>query len=344
MRNEKKIKDLKKTYIIILIFFLIILSFLSLKYGNIKITFQDIFETIFYENFEYNSKAIILLEIRLPRIFMAIIVGGSLSVVGGVFQGIYKNPMADPFIIGTSSGAALGVSIALIFFSKFLSFFKFGLIGIFAFIGALLATTLSYLIAKEGKNIPVNNLLISGIAVNFLFSSIVSLIMIFNRSNIEDIILWLMGSFYMVSKNQLFYSYPIIIIMILIIYFYSNEMNMMIIGEDEARTMGVNVEKVKKTVVILSAVIISIVVANTGIIGFVGMMIPHISRYIIKTSDYKWNIPFMFLLGALLMIVSDAISRTVINNSEIPVGIITSILGSVYFIYLLYKNKSRRLK
>lgn len=334
----------KKIYIIILIFLLILASIIALKFGNIQITFKEIFEIIFYKNLKNSSKSIIVFELRMPRIFMAIIVGGSLAVIGGIFQGMYRNPMADPFIIGTSSGAALGVSIALIFVSKFISVFRYGVIGIFAFIGALTATLLSYMIAKEGKRIPVNNLLISGIAVNFLFSSAVSLIMIFNRTNIEDIILWLMGSFYMVSKTQLLYTYPIIIIMLLTIYAYSNEMNIMLIGEDEAKSIGVNVEKTKKIIIILSSLVISIVVSNTGIIGFVGMMIPHISRYIIKTSDYKWNIPFTFLLGALLMIVSDTISRTIITNSEIPVGVITSILGSIYFIYLLYKNKSRRLK
>lgn len=334
----------RKTYLILLIFLLIILSIVAMKFGNVKITINEIYDIIINKNSDLNSKKIILFNLRFPRVLMAIIIGGGLSVVGAVFQGIYRNPMADPFIIGTSSGAALGVTISLIFFAKFIPIFKHGLMGIFAFLGAILVTFLSYIIAKEDNRIPVNNLLISGIAVNFLVSSLVSLAMIFNRSSIEDIVLWLMGSLYLSNIKNIIYIYPTIIIIILLIYRYYKELNIILLGEDEAKSVGVNVERVKKIVIILSVIAVSVMVSNVGIIGFIGMMVPHISRYIIKTSDFKWNIPLSFVIGAILMILSDTLSRGIVSNTEVPVGIITSLIGSGYFIYLLFKNKNWRVE
>ncbi len=331
----------RKLCFVIAIILLLFLALISIKFGNLKISFRETFEILFLRQDINIVNYTIINNLRVPRIIMAILVGGSLAVVGNVFQGIFRNPMADPFIIGTSSGAALGASIAISFFGNAYFIFRIGSITVMAFLGALLATVLAYRIAREKNKVPVNNLLISGIAVNFLFSALVSFIMIYKRETIDEIVLWLMGSLYLSSWQDLGVNLPIVFGLIIIIYTYSKELNMILIGEEEAQSMGVDVNKIKKIMLVFSALIISIIVSISGIIGFVGMMVPHISKYLIKTSDYRYTIPLNFLFGASLMLISDTIARSVMENSEIPVGIVTSIIGAIYFMYLINLNKKR---
>jgi iron complex transport system permease protein len=331
----------KKLCFGIAIILLLFLSLISVKYGNMEISFLETFQILILRQGKETVKYLIVNDLRIPRIIMAVLVGGSLAVVGNVFQGIFRNPMADPFIIGTSSGAALGASIAISFFGNAYFVLKFGSVKVMAFLGALLATILAYSIAKQKNKVSVNSLLVSGIAVNFLFSSLVSFVMIYKRETIDEVVLWLMGSLYLSSWKELWINFPIVIIFIVIIYFYSKELNMILIGEEDAQSMGVDIHKVKKIVLSLSALIISIIVSLTGIIGFIGMMVPHISKYIIKTSDYRYTIPLNFLFGASLMLISDTVARSILENSEIPVGIVTSVIGSIYFMYLINLNKKR---
>ena len=285
------------------------------------------------------TSVIILLQLRLPRIILACLVGAALSVVGAAFQGIFKNPMADPFVLGVSSGAALGASITMVFLKE-IEFLGLSVIAFNAFLGAITTTFLVYNIAKVGRKVPTATLLLAGISLNYLLSSIISLIMIFNRQEIERIIMWTMGSFSTGSWKEVFLLLIIVIPSIILITMFARDLNVMLLGEENARSLGVNVEGLKKYILIISTIMIAAVVSVSGIIGFVGLIIPHAVR-MITGPDNRIVIPFSAIAGAIFLIICDTLARSLVPPSEIPVGIITSIFGVPFFIYLLYKTKKK---
>lgn len=281
----------------------------------------------------------IVLKVRLPRIFMAAIVGSSLSVVGAAYQGMFKNPMADPYVLGISSGSALGASIAIVLgFKK--GFMGIGAVGIFAFIFSLLTAFLVYNFARVKNKIPTVNLLLSGIAVSFFCSSLMSVVMMFNRDNLEDIVFWNMGSVAAANWESVFILFVINTIGILLIFSLRRDLNIMSVDEDSAKTLGVEVEKVKKYIIFISSLIVAFTVAQSGIIGFVGLVIPHVVR-IIWGPDFKKLIPLSVVVGAIFLVICDTLARILVPPAEIPVGVITSLFGVPFFIYLLNKNKKR---
>ena len=285
------------------------------------------------------TSVIILLQLRLPRIILACLVGAALSVVGAAFQGIFKNPMADPFVLGVSSGAALGASITMVFLKE-IEFLGLSVIAFNAFLGAITTTFLVYNIAKVGRKVPTATLLLAGISLNYLLSSIISLIMIFNRQEIERIIMWTMGSFSTGSWKEVFLLLIIVIPSIILITMFARDLNVMLLGEENARSLGVNVEGLKKYILIISTIMIAAVVSVSGIIGFVGLIIPHGVR-MFTGPDNRVVIPFSAITGAIFLIICDTMARSLVPPSEIPVGIITSIFGVPFFIYLLYKTKKK---
>ncbi len=285
------------------------------------------------------SSIIILIQLRLPRIILACLVGAALSVVGASFQGIFKNPMADPFVLGVSSGAALGATITMVFLKQ-MEILGMSVVAFNAFIGAITTTFLVYNIARVGRKIPTTTLLLAGISLNYLLSSIISLIMTFNREQIERIIMWTMGSFSTASWAQVKLLFLIIVPAIFLITIFSRELNIMLLGEESARSLGVNVEGLKKYILVISTIMVAAVVSVSGIIGFVGLIVPHSIRMLVG-SDNRVVIPFSALGGAVFLIICDTLARSVVPPSEIPVGIITSIFGVPFFIFLLYKTKKK---
>ncbi|MGH4121968.1 MAG: FecCD family ABC transporter permease [Clostridium sp.] len=281
----------------------------------------------------------ILLNLRLPRIFLACLVGSALSVVGTSFQGIFKNPMADPFVLGVSSGAALGATVTMVFLEE-IHFFGMSMVALTAFIGAIITTLLVYNIARVGTKVPVATLLLAGIAMNYLLSSIISLMMTFNSDNIEKIVMWTMGSFSTASWNEVILLSIIVIPSILFISIFSRDLNIMLLGEDSARSLGIDVNGFKKYIFVISTLMVAAVVSVSGIIGFVGLIVPHAIRMIFG-SDNRVVIPFSALGGAIFLMICDTLARVVVPPSEIPVGIITSIFGVPFFIYLLYRTKKK---
>ncbi|MGV8984373.1 FecCD family ABC transporter permease [Clostridium sp.] len=287
------------------------------------------------------TSIIILLNLRLPRILLACLVGAALSVVGTSFQGIFKNPMADPFVLGVSSGAALGATIAMVFLSQ-IPFFGMSLVAFTAFIGAIITTFLVYNIARVGTKVPVATLLLAGIAINYLLSSIISLMMTFNSDNIEKIVMWTMGSFSTAGWNEVILLFMIVVPSILFVFTFSRDLNIMLLGEDSARSLGIDVNGFKKHIFIISTLMVAAVVSVSGIIGFVGLIVPHAIRMIFG-SDNRVVIPFSALGGAIFLIICDTLARVIVPPSEIPVGIITSIFGVPFFIYLLYRTKKKAI-
>ncbi|WP_353893891.1 iron chelate uptake ABC transporter family permease subunit [Proteinivorax hydrogeniformans] len=281
----------------------------------------------------------IIWQIRLPRIFLAGLVGMSLSVVGATFQGMFKNPMADPYVVGVSSGAALGATIAIVIGVE-RTVLGLGLINLLAFCGAGGTVLMVYNIARVGNKVPIVTLLLAGIAVSAMLSSVISVMMIFNRDKIESIVFWVMGSVAAASWQHVFTLLPVALIGTAIIFFYAKDLNLIMVGDDSAKSLGVDIEKTKKVLLVLSSIIIAFAVSVSGIIGFVGLIIPHGIRMLVG-PDHRVLIPFSALGGAIFLILSDTIARIAIPPTEIPVGAVTAIFGSPYFIYLLYRTKKK---
>lgn len=281
-----------------------------------------------------DSDVAIIWMIRFPRVMLAFFVGGALAVCGVSYQGIFKNPMADPFILGVSSGAALGATIGIM--AK-LDFYFWGMntVSIFAFIGAMASLFVVYSISKVGRKVPVTTLLLSGIAIGQFLSAAISLCMVFSN-DFQSIIFWTMGSFNAKSWDQLFLVVPYVVIGFVIIYSSNREMDIMLLGEDTATQLGVDAENLKRKILITTALMTGAAVSVTGIIGFVGLIIPHVVR-IITGPKHKVLLPCSFAVGGLFMIVCDTVARSVISQ-EIPVGAITALFGGPFFVYLLKKR------
>ena len=282
---------------------------------------------------------VIMLNIRLPRVILSAVIGMGLSVVGAAFQGMFKNPMADPYVIGVSSGAALGASIAITIGGAFLSG-PFPSVQLMAFLGAILTVVCVYEIAKVGTKLPAVTLLLAGVAVSAMASAMISILMIFNRDQADSIIFWTMGSVAAARWGQILYLLPIVGMGTLIILFYARDLNLMMAGDDTAHNLGVDIEKTKKVLLVVSSLMIAFIVSSSGIIGFVGLIVPHGIRLILG-PDHRVLIPFSALGGAVFMIVSDTLARTVLAPMEIPVGAVTALFGAPYFIYLLRRTKLR---
>lgn len=284
-----------------------------------------------------NSHQIIIWSIRLPRVLLGVLVGASLSMAGAAFQGMFKNPMADPYIIGISSGAALGATIAIILRIN-IDVLNISSISIFAFIGAIIAVFTVYNIARIKNKVPVTTLLLAGIAVGQFLTAIMSMIMVLYSNDMSKIIYWTMGGLSGKGWEPLLrISLPTIISMILI-NFFARDLNIMLTGEESAQSLGVDVEKTKLYILVLGTFMTSMVVSVSGIIGFVGLIIPHIVRMLIG-PDHRILLPASALIGGIFIIFTDTIARTIISPVEIPVGIITALFGGPFFIYLLKSSK-----
>jgi iron complex transport system permease protein len=284
-----------------------------------------------------DSHKTIILTIRIPRVLLGVLVGAALSCVGAVFQGIFKNPMADPYVIGISSGAALGASITIIA-GYTASFFGISWVSIGAFIGALLSTFIVYFISKVKSKVPVTTLLLSGIAVGQFFTAIMSFLMVIHSKDVTKIIFWTLGSFSGKGWDQLIPILFPVLLSIILLNFFARDLNVMLTGEESAQNMGINVERIKVIILFICAFTTAMVVSVSGIIGFIGLIIPHIVRLIVG-PDHRILLPSSALVGGIFMVFADTIARTIISPTEIPVGIITSLFGGPFFIYLLSKKK-----
>ena len=287
-----------------------------------------------------DPKALVVIsQIRLPRIFMALVVGIALASAGVIFQGLFRNPMADPFVIGVSAGGAFGAAVALFFSSSFI-LLNISLTTVFALIGALGTTFLVYSIASSRGRVSVVTLLLSGIALSAMLSAMTSLVMIFKANDLARIVFWLMGGLTAASWQKLYIITPIIILLVIVSGFYMRDLNIISMGDERAMQMGVQTEKVKKTLLVLASIIAALAVSVSGVIGFVGLITPHILRLIVG-PDHKILFPASALAGGIVLLISDTIARTVLMPREIPVGIITSIVGVPFFLYLLVRSRQQ---
>ncbi len=329
--------------------FMSIVACLAIMYvctvtGVASISFQDANRILFHEilHLDISMEGIsdgsitIIRNVRLPRVALGFLAGASLAVCGAGFQGIFKNPMADPFVLGVSSGAALGAAIGIVlhFDSGFL-----GMSGttLLAFAGAFLTIILVYNISRVGKKVPVSTLLLSGIAMSQTLSAAMSIIMIMNKQSMDQIMFWTMGSLNGKGWSQIGSAFPYCVVGLVILFTTCRELDIMLTGEDAAIQLGVNVEFLKKKGLVASTIITAAVISVTGIIGFVGLVVPHVVR-MVTGPKHRILMPLSLVFGGTFLIICDTVARS-IAVWEIPVGIITSLCGGPFFIYLLGRMK-----
>ncbi|MGM0365217.1 MAG: FecCD family ABC transporter permease [Actinomycetota bacterium] len=276
-------------------------------------------------------------QIRLPRIFTSILVGIALASSGVIFQGIFRNPMADPYIIGVSAGAAFGATIGLLFATG-IRFLNISAVSVFAFGGAVAVTLLVYNISRVRNRVSVLTLLLAGVALSALLSSINSFILMFQAHDMAKVIFWLMGGLTASTWHQLAVIAPAILILLGLAVFFMNELNIISLGDERATQLGVNTEHIKKFLLVLASLIAAAAVSVSGLIGFVGLITPHIMRLIVG-PDHKVLYPTSAIAGGIVLLTSDTIARMVLMPREIPVGIVTSIIGVPFFLYLLIRSK-----
>ena len=283
------------------------------------------------------TKTIIIWQLRFPRTLLAFFVGGTLAVSGAVYQAIFKNPMADPFVLGISSGAAFGATLAIIFAIP-ATLYGMNLISLFAFVACIVTIFFVYNIAKVGRHAQITSLLLSGIAVNQFLTAIIAMIMLFSHNQMKQIFFWTLGSFSAKGWDQFFTVLPYVVIGSILIFIFARDLDIIMLGDETAIRFGVETEKVKRRLFIITALMMAACVSVSGIIGFVGLISPHIIR-LFSGPVHKRLLPLSFLFGGIVLSVCDTIARAVIS-SEIPVGLITAIIGAPFFIYLLRAKRT----
>ncbi|MEW5784454.1 MAG: iron chelate uptake ABC transporter family permease subunit [Bacillota bacterium] len=282
----------------------------------------------------------ILLQIRIPRVLLAAAVGSSLAVAGAVFQGLFRNPMADPYVIGISSGAALGAVFAMLAGIR-LSLAGLGAVPLFALAGGILTILLVYSMARVGRTVPVMTLLLAGIAVSAFLSALVSLLTYYAGEKLHLVIFWLMGGLGGATWYKVRLIIPYVLAGFICVSIFARELNALLLGEETARHLGVETDKVKTTLLVGASLLVAAAVSSSGMIGFVGLVVPHFIR-LIAGPDHRFLLPASALLGASLLIATDTLARSVIAPAELPLGIITAIVGAPLFVYLLKKRKKLR--
>ena len=281
----------------------------------------------------------IVLEIRLPRVILAGLVGAALAIAGATYQGLFRNPLADPYLIGVAQGAALGAVIGFLLPATWHSSgFGFGIIPLLAFSGALMSTAIVYNLARIGKTLPVTTLILAGVALGALLGSIVSYLIISSGERIHGIMFWLMGSFSLTQWSEAKIVLPYVLLGVDIILLYARSLNLMQLDEEQAQQLGINVERLKLVLLAAATLITAAAVSFVGIIGFVGIIIPHAVR-LIWGADYRFLLPLSVLTGAIFLILADIIARTALAPTEIPIGVITALFGAPFFLYLLRRRK-----
>ena len=273
----------------------------------------------------------IILSIRLPRVLLAALVGCALSVAGSLFQALLRNPLADPYVLGISSGSAVGAVLAMMLG---LAATSFGL-PLASFIGALGTVMIVFHVGRMGRRVHTNTLLLAGVVINAFFGAVLMFLISISRTEaLHSIIFWLMGDFSFADYHGVVLAFPYILSGVFLAYFLARRLNLILAGEDEALQLGVDVERLKKYAYALASLVTAAAVSVCGLIGFVGLMIPHMVRLVLG-ADHRLLIPAAGLWGATFLVICDTLARSILAPRELPVGVITAAFGAPFFIYLL---------
>ncbi len=298
-----------------------------------KITGQEIFTPVWPAYMEG-----IVWGMRFPKVIVAVCVGGGLSLVGILMQALTKNALADPYILGISSGASTGATAVIMLGSLPL----IGAIGVpaGAFIGAMASAIIVFILAGVGRSASSTKLVLSGTAVSACFSAVTNLLIFVSADTkkVSSALFWMTGSFSGIEWLDVIPVTASLLVAVVVVMIMNRTLDTMLLGEDMAITVGVNVRAVKIIIILISTLLTGVMVSVSGVIGFVGLVIPHISRTIVGTSHHRM-VPFSLLLGGLFLVWADVLARVVASPSELPIGVVTALLGAPFFLFLLRKSK-----
>lgn len=344
--KEKKIKTSVYGAVIILLLAGLVFSILaSITFGNADISIKEVYSVIFYELFHidslsaYASGAVhdVVWLIRFPRILLALAVGMGLSVCGVVMQALVKNPLADPYVLGVSSGAYLGAALAIVLGIG--SFLGDNAVGVLAFAGALLASFSVLGISSIGGRSNAGKLILAGMAISSVCSAFANFLiyMAQDKNATSEITFWSMGSLASAEWDNIAVFLPLMLLICVIFWTQSRSLNLMLLGDDTAITLGTDLRRTRIVYMTLAALLVGFAVCAAGMIGFVGLIIPHAVRMIFGT-EHRRLIPLSALVGAIFLIWADVACRVILPNAELPIGILVSLIGAPCFIYLMARK------
>ena len=316
-------------------------ALVSLTVGTVDIALSDALSAL-AGNADSLQTQTILFEIRLPRILLAIAVGAVLASTGAVMQGLFRNPLADPSLIGVSSGASVGASLMIVTAGSFIqsgALLGLSLVAVGAFVGGFAATLLVYRLATSGIGTSVTTMLLAGIAIAALAGALNSLLSYFSDNDmLRQISLWQMGNLSGASWIKVIIMGSVALLLMGLFPRDSKALNALLLGESEARHLGIDVQRVKLRLIVLTALGVGVSVALAGLVGFVGLIMPHIVRLAIG-PDHRWLVPASALAGATLLVIADSLARIVVIPAELPTGILTALLGAPFFVALLLQQR-----
>jgi len=317
--------------------FLFLALLLSLAIGSVFISPKELWQTLLGNGSETATS--ILWKIRLPRTILIALTGAALGGSGAAYQGLFRNPLADPFLIGVASGAGLGAVIAMSIQWPY-SFWGLMAIPLAAFIAALLTVFIVYSLARVGRIIPTTNLILAGVAFSSFATSLTSFLMIRSTSEVRRALGWLLGGASQSGWAAILAIMPYLIIGLGILILCGHALNVLQFGDDQAQQLGLNVTRARRIILTAASLATAAAVAFSGIIGFIGLIVPHLSRLWFG-PDYRRLLPLSILGGATALLISDIIARVIIAPQEIPVGIVTALAGAPFFLWVLRRSKNQ---
>lgn len=339
--------------IIVCVGLLVGASMISLVTGAVNFSYQDLFSVFGGAKTDKTELArSIIFDLRLPRTVLCALVGAILGLCGACLQGLFRNPLADPGIIGVSAGAGLGAAVAIVLLPSIQAKISYALgidtswltlssTSIFAFVGGLLSTLLVFKIGQTSYGTNVGIMLLSGVALGSLaFAALGFLQFISTDAQLRDMSMWQLGSLASANVNSLWVCLIAICVMLFVLIRQANGLNALLLGEAEARHLGIEVESLKRKIVIVCAFGVGLSVAVAGMIGFIGLVVPHICRTLLG-PDHKKLLPMSALMGAIILLLADLFARQVAAPAEIPIGIVTALLGAPFFIILLIRSRNK---
>ena len=318
--------------VIVLSAALVVVDFGALAMGGVHLPLQEVWGGLWGTGTAHDA-GVIVREIRLPRILLAMLVGAALAVSGTGLQALLRNPLADPYVLGISSGAALGAITA---------FWIGGRIAtaspVAAFLGAIITMVWVYMLGRRAGRLASYTLLLAGVVTaSFLSAVILFVLSLLSARDFRGTAFWLMGDLSVVTDAQLQYLFPTVLAAIVILYWFSKDLNVLLLGEEEAAHLGVSVAKVETVVYLLTSLLTGLAVSVSGAIGYVGLLVPHLGRMLVG-NDHRTLLPTAALGGAMVLVLSDTLARTIVAPTELPVGAVTAVAGAPVFIYLLRRT------
>ncbi len=351
MMKDKRAGLIKKTpgYVmtmIVLLILLILSVLLAVTFGSVRIPFRDVYGVILYQLFGIGDASVygsgkiydVVCFIRLPRLMLSLAVGMGLAVCGVIMQAVVKNPLAEPYTLGISSGASLGATVAILLGVG--ARFGSNYVGVMAFLGAFGISVAVVALANIGGRATSVKLLLGGMALSSVCSSFSSFVVYFSSDNdaLKNVTFWLMGSFAGASWENITVVLPIVFLALLFFWSQYRNLNLMLLGDEAAITLGTDLHRLRQVYLLVSAAVVGFVVYSSGTIGFVGLIIPHLVRMVFGT-DHKKILPICALIGAIFLIWADVLCRIILPGMELPVGLLTSIIGAPCFIYLMVRKR-----